>query len=91
MIGRAKRCSFETFMDVLLALMFDDKGITRIMYASNTSYVAARKAIAWVIGRGFVVARREDEQTVYALTERGMDVLVKYMAFKRALLSTGSV
>lgn len=74
-----RRSAFEIRMDILRAAEEGWVKPTRIMYRSNTSWMALRKNLESLVASGFMRQSDENPRTEYALTDKGREILRDYV------------
>ena len=80
---KARRSRFEIYVEILRATQIHSKP-TRIMYATNTSWVILKDALFKLAENGYVKrieqpnSRDTRTRYIYEVTERGINVVNEY-------------
>ncbi|MFQ5969646.1 MAG: winged helix-turn-helix domain-containing protein [Nitrososphaerales archaeon] len=84
-----RRSRLEIYMDVLVALLDGPKNPTKLMYATNLSWVPVQECLNVLINRGLVQeSRRSYRRRIYTLTQTGSEMIGRYKDFLKELAQT---
>lgn len=82
---KGKRSAVEVKIDVLRVLSLGVSSPTRIMYASNVSWLVLMKILEELLQKGLIEEREAGGRKKYVITENGREVLRKYDEVKKSL------
>ena len=82
-----RRSKLETYIDILKVLLLKGPAkLTQIKYKVNVSYTTLKEQIDFLTKAGLVETRKIDRiNVVYALTQRGNNVLIYFHQPKQEL------
>jgi len=79
-------------MDIIMNLYSGPKSPTKLMYATNLSWAPLKECLKNLIARGLVIesemrsgSERTSKRKVYALTQRGSNIIGRYREFMKEL------
>jgi predicted transcriptional regulator len=80
-----KRSKLQIFMDILCLIQKENGKAkpTRILYGANLSHSSLKEYLNYLVSNGFVEEVKEDNRTLYALTEKGYSFINEFRRMKR--------
>lgn len=70
-----RRSELEIYLDILRALAERPLKVTQITCRTSVNWNTARDAISFLENRDLVVSRKQNDEIVYAITSRCLDLL----------------
>jgi predicted transcriptional regulator len=79
------RSKARIYADILNSIMKHGgkSGPTRILYGANLSYDRLMKHLGQLIELGLVVEEKENEETVYKLTDKGRTFIIEFVKVEK--------
>jgi len=79
------RSKARIYADILNSIMKHGgkSGPTRILYGANLSYDRLMKHLGQLIELGLVVAEKENEETIYKLTDKGRTFIIEFVKVEK--------
>ena len=77
----SKRSKLEIYLDVLKAIKRGTHKPTKIMYKTNLSWKPLMKVLDSLTDQGLIATIKENNRTVYEITEKGRDILKYFDEF----------
>ena len=79
------RSKARIYLDILSTILREGgkTGPTRVLYGANLSHDRLMRHLAHLIDVGLIIEEKEEERTLYKLTDRGREFLKEFLRIEK--------